>query len=362
MAEQDTGQERTEQATPKRREEAREKGQVAKSREIASTAVLLGVLILFYFNAKTYLNQLEKLLGWGLSQPAYRTFNQEKFYYLFHFYVYESFLLLLPLMILVVVLAILGNVIQVGFLISATSIEPKWSKIDPISGAKRLFSLKALVELIKTIIKMTVVGFVAYLVMMYAKEDLLVLVDQSPRQILHFIGEQSFKILAAVSVILIFLSLFDYLYQRWEFEESIKMTKEEVKREIKNTEGDPLIKARIRRIQRELAKKRMMAAVPKADVVITNPEHLAIALQYDQRKMAAPQVTAMGAGLIALKIREIAQENGVPLVENPPVAQLLFRTAALGRSIPEELYRAVAEILAYVYRLRRPEGRGEVLS
>ncbi len=352
MAENETSQERTEQATPKRREEAREKGQVAKSREIPSVAVLIVCLAFFYFNSSGMLDQFRRLLKISFQQAAYVQVEIGNIQSIILWYSYQAFFILLPLFVTVIAVALLSNIIQVGFLIAPESVMPKFSKIDPLKGFGRLFSLKSFIELLKTIFKMLLVGLVAYVVVRNDLSHLTLLMDMAVMQIIHFIGMQSFKILTASCALLIILAIFDYLYQRYEHEKSIKMTREELKREMKNTEGDPLIKARIRRIQREMAKKRMMAAVPKADVIITNPIHLAVAISYDHKKMKSPVVVAKGAGLIAEKIKEIAKKNDIPLVENKTVAQVLFKSVKIGSAIPEDMYRAVAEILAYVYKLK----------
>ncbi|MDZ4163893.1 MAG: flagellar biosynthesis protein FlhB [Smithellaceae bacterium] len=352
MPENESGQEKTEQATPKRREEARQKGQVAKSREIPSVAVLLVCLMFFYFNASGIIDQLSRMLKNTFLTAGQTQVGMENIQDIFLSYANQAFLLLLPMFLLVMGASILANVVQVGFLISAESIMPKLSKLDPLKGFTRLFSMRAVIELLKTILKMVLVGTVAYMVLRNDLSEVILLIDKDAPQVLSFMGMVSFKILLSTCALLLLLAAFDYLFQRHEHEKSIKMTKDEVKREFRNMEGDPLIKARIRRIQRELAKKRMMAAVPKADVVITNPTHLAVALMYDYKTMKVPIVVAKGAGLIAEKIKELAREHNVPLVENKSVAQVLYKFVQIGGAIPDTLYRAVAEILAYVYRLK----------
>jgi flagellar biosynthetic protein FlhB len=217
-----------------------------------------------------------------------------------------------------------------------------------------MFSLQSIVELVKNIIKMTTIGVVAWLTIKGEVANIAPLINQDVYAIMIYVGKVSFKIIMSTCWILIVLALMDFIYQKWEHAKSLKMTKEEVKQENKQMEGDPFIKARIRRIQREIARKRMMAAVPKADVVITNPTHFAVAIKYEQESMNAPVVVAKGADLIAAKIKEIAKKHQVPIVENKTVARLLFAMTEVDEVIPENLYRVVAEILAQVYRLKNP--------
>ncbi len=352
MAEEGQGQERTEQATPKRREEARKKGQVAVSREVGS-AVVLGVsLIFFYFGSGRLLDGITEIMKTAFRDAGQVVLDPQYVQTLAFGVVSKVFLLIFPLLLAVVVAGFLASVLQVGFLVSWEAAQPKLSKISPAKGFKRLFSLRSLVELAKSLLKISVVGLIAYLVIAAEIPGLFPLAYQSNWSMLAFIGRVAFKITLMTCIVLLILALLDYFYQRWEFEKSIKMSRQEIKDEFKHTEGDPLIKSRIRRLQRDIARKRMMASVPKADVVITNPTHLAVAIRYDQENMNAPVVVAKGAGYLAEKIREIATEHQIPIVENKPVAQVLYKIANIGDMIPADLYRAVAEILAYVYRLK----------
>jgi len=247
----------------------------------------------------------------------------------------------------------IANIAQVGFLFSSEAIMPKFSKIDPMKGLQRLFSTRSLVELVKSVAKILIVGFIAYLTMRSESDKILPLVQYSVPDILAYIGRVSFKILYTTSIVLLALAVFDYVYQKWETDKSLKMTKQEIKEENKQTEGDPLVKGRIRRLQREIARKRMMAQVPKADVVITNPTHFAVAIRYVPEKMKAPVVIAKGADFLAEKIKEIAKTHNVPIVENKAVAQVLYRMVQIDQVVPETLYKAIAEILVYVYSLKQ---------
>jgi len=353
MAEKDEGQERTEQGTPKRREEAREKGRVAKSREVSSVAGLAACLIYFYFNATGLLEKITAIMTSTFRSAGRVTISIDNVQVLFTGLLFKVFILLLPVFIVVLLVGVFANIIQVGALFSPSAIQPELSKIDPLKGLQRLFSMNSFVELIKNILKMLIIGFVSYIVVKNEVRGFLPLAEQTVWEILVYLGKITFKILLTTCWVLILLAILDYVYQRWEYEKGLRMSRQEIKEEFKNSEGDPAIRARIKRLQREMSRKRMMAAVPKADVVITNPTHLAIALQYDQGKSIAPCVVAKGAGFVAEKIRDIARENNIPVVENKPLAHVLYKMVKLDGLIPENLYRSVAEVLAYVYSLKK---------
>ena len=346
-------QERTEKATPKRREEARKKGQVAKSRELSSVAVLLtGIFTLFWGSAYFYHN-MTGILRHYLGQAAAHAISVDTMPGIGLFAMRQLSVTLLPLFFTLVVVAVLSNYLQVGSLLSFEAIIPKFSKLNPLEGLKRLFSAQAFMEFAKSIFKLVVVGWIAWDTMGAEMENLPALIHKSPGTILNYVGHVSFTLFWKVCLVMIFLAILDFMFQKWEFEKNLKMTKQEVKEEHKQTEGDPHVKARIRAIQREMAQKRMMAEVPEADVVITNPTHLAVALRYDSSRMAAPLVVAKGAGHMAEQIRRIARENSIPVIENKPLAQSLYRVVEVGMSIPETLYQAVAQVLAHVYSLRK---------
>ena len=353
MAEDNKDQEKTEQATSKRRQDAREKGQVAKSRELASVAVLGACLLYFYFDASVMANRLMDMMKMSFRKSGQLTITIDTVQSLLLDHVFQIFILLGPFLLIVLLAGFVVNILQVGFLFSSEAITPKFSKIDPIQGFQRLFSLRSLVEFLKVILKMAIVGIVAYLTIKDEIKMILPLIDLNVNDILSFIGKVSFKILYTTCWVLVILAILDYAYQKWEHERSLKMSKQEIKEENRQTEGDPLIKGRIKRLQREIARKRMMAAVPKADVVITNPTHLAVAIRYQPETMNAPCVIAKGAGFIAERIKEIARNSGVPVIENKAVAQVLYKMVPVEQSIPINLYKAIAEILAYVYSLKQ---------
>jgi len=348
-----TGQEKTERATGKRRHEARRRGQVALSREIPSTLIMLTVLGVFYFAGSHLLDQLIRLVAgmFGrLNSMRVHTISDAS---ALVFDLLQTFLLLLaPICLPLLVAGFIGNICQIGFEFHAEPMAPKLSKLNPVAGLKRVFSLRGLVELAKSVLKIVFVSLIAWSVVSGYLSEFPTLVYRDLEGIWTFAHTAAFKIIFYVSLALIVLAALDYAYQRWQHEESLKMTKQEVKDERKQTEGDPQVKARIRTLQRQTAYQRMMAEVPKSDVVITNPTHLAVALRFDPAEMAAPRVVAKGADYIAERIRDIAREHNVPLVENKPLAQALYKMANLGDYIPVHLYRAVAEVLAYVYRLK----------
>lgn len=343
---------RTEQATPRRREEARKKGQVAKSREIPSVAILVsGISFIFLLGAYIYRHlstemvRIFKMLGRpSLGMEEIKTLHIELIQYLF--------IILCPVFLVLIIISILSYQVQTRFLFSIEPLKWDFSKINPISGFKRILSKHGLVELLKSLLKFVMIGTVSYVVIRKELSEVLLLIHQSPGQIFHYIRSVSWDLLLKTCSMMAVLALSDYLFQRWSYERQLRMTRQELKEEMKLTEGDPLVKSRIRSIQRHLARRRMMAEVPKADVVITNPTHLAVALYYRSKEMKAPKVIAKGAGWIAEKIIEIARANHILIVENKPLAQTLYRNVDIGETIPSDLYQAVADILAYVYRVK----------
>jgi len=352
MAEQNKDQEKTERATPKKREKAKKKGQVAKSREVASVAVLMACLAFFWFGSSDMAERMMALIRWSLTQSGQFKVDCNNIQYLSTNLAYKLLTMLFPLLLAAFSMALLVNYVQVGFVLSSESVQPKLSKIDPIKGLKRLFSIKSLVELVKSIFKISIIGFVVYVTIKGEIENSISLPDQSVWGILIYIAVVAFKIILRVCLVLIILAVSDYIYQKWDFEKNLKMSKQEIKDEFRQTEGDPLVKAKIKRLQRDAARKRMMASVPGADVVITNPTHLAVALSYDQISASAPKVVAKGAGFIAENIKDIARENNVPIVDNKPLARVLYKKVDVDEMIPENLYRAVAEVLAFVYSMK----------
>ncbi len=347
----ESGQEKTEQATAKRRQDAREKGDVAQSREVNTALLMTAAMILWFFYTPHFWRQLTEIVAAIWRHSAEFEVTPASVMVLVGTLMQKVSLLLAPLMLLALVVGFLASVMQIGWLFSTKAMEPKLSKLNPISGMKKFVSKRMLVDLLKSLAKVLLVGYVAYRTVAGEFENALYLVDMDLLDTLRFIGMVSFWIMVKTCLILIVLAVLDYAYTKWEMEEKLKMTKQEVKEENKESEGDPHLKGRIRSLQMEMARKRMMADVPTADVVVTNPTHLSVALSYQRGKMGAPTVVAKGADHLALKIREIARENQVPLVENVPVARALYKVE-VGQEIPEDMFRAVAEILAYVYGLK----------
>jgi flagellar biosynthesis protein FlhB len=344
--------ERTEQATPRKREEARKKGQIAKSREIPSVAILMAGVSILFLSGSFIFHQLSVLMvrflrqmGSGLSPADVQTLNLDL--------VRSVLLILSPVLIAVAAASILSHMAQSGALFSMEILEPDWSKISLIKGFKRILSAQSLMELPKALLKMLIIGGVAWSTISNEWPRILLLTGQGPASIFQTLVSVSWTLFLKTGLVMMALAVLDYLFQRRAHDKSLRMTKQETKEESKLTEGDPLIKSRIRGIQRQLARRRMMAEVPKADVIITNPTHLAVALAYRSKEMAAPQVVAKGAGHVAEKIREIGRSHRIPLIENKPLAQTLFKTVDLGKTIPSSLYQAVADILAYVYRIKK---------
>ncbi|MDX1708936.1 MAG: flagellar biosynthesis protein FlhB, partial [Desulfobacterales bacterium] len=318
------GQDRTEKATPKRRREARKKGQVASSREIPSVLILMTAMGFFYFAGSWVFWNLSEVVG-GIYHrlDTYRIDTVTDLSVLAAAMFEKIFIILMPFFVPVLIAGLAGNIGQIGFEMHGQSMRPKLSKFNPISGLKKLVSLKSLVELAKSIIKIVIVGGIGYGVVKKEMTRFPPLMQQEVGDILVFIGSVAFKIFFLVCLVLIILAILDYIYQRWQHEENLKMTKQEVKDERKQSEGDPKVKSRIRKVQMEMAMRRMMEAVPDADVVITNPVHLAVALKFDAAQMVAPTVVAKGAGPVAERIKEIAGDHQVPIVEDKPLAQAL---------------------------------------
>ncbi len=351
-------QERTEKATPRRRQEAREKGNVAKSREVPSVLVLLFSLLVFHFTAQWMYQTFSGFMRFFFGHASEISLTPIGARWLILFSMKFVAIFMFPILLGVMIAALLGNFLQIGFLWTAEPLTPKFDRLDPVKGFKRLLSVQSFAELMRSTLKILIVGYVAYLTVKHQYNRMPGLVVLSVGSIMKYTLSVSFEILYRTCWVLVILAILDYGFQRWQYEKDLRMSKQEIKDEFKQREGDPLIKARIRKMQREIARRRMMEAVPKADVVITNPTHLSVAVQYDPKgKMRAPIVVAKGAGFISDKIREIARGHHIPLVENKWLAQTLYKGVEIGEEIPEALYRAVAEVLAYVYRLKNPRQR-----
>jgi flagellar biosynthetic protein FlhB len=351
-------QDKTEEPTPKRRTEAREKGQVARSRDLSASLVLLTGLGVLAAWSSTMGSQSAALVRTSLRELRPGLVTPAHLPVIFLNWGMALGQLLAPIWLCLVVIAILANYLQGGWIFSPGRLTPDLSRLQFFEGLKRLFSGNSLVELAKSLAKVSFIGIVVYYFFKSRLVSLLPLVLQDTSQLLVHLKSASLQVSGRVVLLLLVLGLLDYLYQRHRFERNLRMTKQEVKDEMRQVEGDPRVKARLKSLMRQLASRRMMAAVPQADVVVTNPTRLAVALRYDSATMIAPQVVAKGRGFVALKIIALAQEARVPQVENRELAQSLFRLVEVGGTIPTSLYRAAAEVLAYIYSLKTASGGG----
>jgi flagellar biosynthetic protein FlhB len=342
--------ERTEQATPRRRQKAREKGEIPRSRELTGIMPLWVVFLYLSFGGFMFTSLLTYLKT-SLRRGFEISLNEVSFMDVFKTDTVHVALMMAPFLGLMLFVIVIVHFLQTGFLLSPAPLSPDINRINPLEGIKKFFSLNTIFETLKGVFKVVVLGLILYLLIKKELINLPLLVDMDIQSIMGFSFNQIRKLLLISAIVLTVFAVADFAYQRWQFERNLRMTKQEVKEEYKEVEGDPRVKARIKSLQREMARKRMMQEVPKADVIITNPTHFAVALKYDPSKMGAPTVVAKGANLIAEKIKEIAAKNGVPVFEDKPLARTLFKLG-IGQEIPETLYRAVATILANVYKLK----------
>ncbi len=351
----DSMQEKTEEATSRKLEKAREEGQIGKSIEIPSVFVLLAAAVALNASKKFIYAKINSIFYFTLNFNQRLTEDFTLNFCINTLYKLSGYFLLtlLPLFTAIFFMAILTTASQVGFVISWKAITPRFSKIDPIKGLGQKLSIRSVIELIKSILKIAIIGFIVYLSIASEIDHLKILYEQSVQKIFIYILDISYKIFIRTLLIMIFLAILDFAFQKWKFAKEQMMTKQEIKEEMKQAEGDPMVKSRIRQIQRETARKRMMGEVPNADVVITNPTHIAIAIKYDSLSFSAPILVAKGAGAIAERIKEIAEENNIPIVENKPIARSLYKLVDIGEEIPVDFYQAIAEILAHIYNMKK---------
>jgi len=353
MAEQE-GQEKTEVPTEKKRRESREEGQVAFSKELSSAALLAGIVLTLVATSPIILDAMRQLMS-----QIFRDLAQSEELSIDSIFTLSGEILSIilpafaPFAAVIIFVGIFASVLQVGVLITFKAIAPKFNKISPLTGLKRLFSSQSLADFLKSMAKLIIVGFVGYLTYIEKITELNGLSVSTPESILIYNFTVVAEVAGKIVLALVAIAIFDYFYQRWHHEQQLMMTKQEVKDETKQTEGDPQLKARIRQIQREMSNARMMQEVPKADAVIVNPTHFSIAILYDRDVMTAPEVIAKGADHLALRMRTVARENNVPILERPELARDLYANVEIGDDIPERFYKAIAEILAFVYRLRK---------
>ena len=352
------GGEKTEPATQKKLEDARKEGKVARSKDLTQGIDLLVLFLLIKvfvgYMGDRFMGLFQSTLG---RMAEFMSVNQnyvsmQAFSTVLNNAILELFLLIWPFLVFGFVITFIVTVYQVGWKVTTKPMEPKFSKFNPVNGFKRIFSKDSLFELFKSIVKVGVIAYVAYSNLIDEADNLLVLYEISLNQAIALVGNIIIEFGIEISIIFIVIGLIDFIYQKWKFGEDMKMTKQEVKDEYKNTEGNPEIKGRIRQKMREASQRRMMQDVPKADVVITNPTHFAVAIKYDAEVSKAPIVVAKGEDYLAQKIKEVARENNVEIVENKPLARMLYHNVDIGAEIPPELYQAVAEVLAMVYHMK----------
>lgn len=349
------GGDKSEEPTPHRVREAREKGQVAKSREITVAVTLLLTYFLFRYVGPMmwdFINEMIRSI-FDLIPEATHNFSMALAGYILLIGLRALAFAVLPIFGIAFAAAFIAEAMQTGFLFSLDPLSPKLEKLNPLEGIKKMFSLQGFVELIKSLLKIVIVFYIAWVA---AKEDfpfIIVLIDAHPWEIIALGASLVYKISMRVGLFYIAVAILDYLYKRWEYMRGLKMTKQEIKEEYKRLEGDPMVKQRMRDLQRQASHQRMMGSVPQADVVVTNPTHIAVALKYEQDKMKAPILLAKGERKIAEEIRRIAAEHEISIVENEPLARSIYRTTRINQEVPQDLYQAVAEVLAYVYKVKR---------
>lgn len=346
--------EKTEKATPRKKEEARKKGQVLQSQEVNSVLLLLFSFIcirlsggFIYDNIANYIKRIFEVY---MKSPNLFTVNELT---AFGFDTIVTMLIILvPIFLVGIIVSMASSYLQVGFVFSLENIKFNLDNINPLKGFKNMFSMNSLVELVKNLIKIVIVTYVAYTAIKGEINNVLNMMDLNIENIGKYITFFSLDLAIKICIILIILAVADYFYQWFQYEKNLRMSKQEMKEEYKQTEGNPQIKAKIKQKQRAMAMSRMMKDIPKADVVITNPTHFAVAIKYDTSESAAPKVVAKGQDFLAQRIKQIAKDNRVQIVENKPLARALYAAVEIGEEVPQEMYQAVAEVLAFVYSLK----------
>lgn len=355
MAQNDAG-EKSEKPTPKKRKDERKEGRVLQSKEVVMAISLIGV----YYAFKLLYPVSEKYLAVSMKNYLSLIGTQETLVTSDMSQIFVSSLITIgisaiPLLLISAAFGIIPVIAQTRLFISFKSIKPKFSNMNPLKGLKRMISLRGFIELIKAVVKIIIIGVMIYTELKDEIYNLPGMMDMTVSQAVYYTGSIIFGAVKSIAIASLFLALFDFLYQRWDFEKNMRMTKQEVKEEYKQTEGDPQVKGKIRQIQRQRAMNRMMQKVPEADVIIRNPTHFAVALKYNTKENNAPVVIAKGADFTALKIIEIAQKHDIVITENKPLARALYKTVDIGMEIPQDFYQAVADVLAFVYRVKKKE-------
>jgi flagellar biosynthetic protein FlhB len=346
-------QEKTEKATPKRMQDARKKGQVAKSTDLSAAILLFGMVLFLYATRLTFLGNLARYLAGYFSEVGSLAIEGASPVVLLTGTVADIAGLITPFLLAAAVLAVAVNLIQVGFIFNPEGLRPKFTKLNPLEGIKRLFSSRGLMEAGKSLLKVIILGLVAYLTIRGQFGQILDTLREDPVVGFNTVANLVWRIFLYGSLAYLALAVADFRYQRYMMDKSLKMTRQEVKEEMRSTEGDPVIRGKQRARRRQFMLNLIRKNVPKATVVVTNPTHLAVALSYQVGGKGAPRVVAKGAGELARRIRAVARESGVPVVENLAVARFLYRNVDVGAEIPGQLYQAVAQILAYVYRTQK---------
>jgi flagellar biosynthesis protein FlhB len=348
------GGDKTEDPTPHRMREAREKGQIAKSREITVAFVLLLSYFFFkYLGVNMWINLSSTATVILQYIPEARNFNVAFAGYILLLGMRAIALVVLPIFGIAFFSTFIAEAMQTGFVFTMDPLSPKIEKLNPLQGFKKMFGLQGIVELIKSLLKIGIVFYISYTVGKEELPNIVLLIEAQPWDALALGASIAYKIAIRVGIFYIVVAVLDYMYKRWEFMKNLKMTKQEVKEEYKRLEGDPMVKQRMRDLQRQVSQQRMMSSVPQADVVVTNPTHIAVALKYKAKEMKAPLLLAKGERLIAEKIREIAEKYEISIVENEPLARSIYRTTKVNREVPADLYQAIAEVLAYIYKIKR---------
>lgn len=345
--------EKTEQPTGKRISEARQKGSVAQSPDLSSAIAILVAFLLLYALGKIMYAGMKEVTVFTLQNLSQKDITQDIIVEKIIYYVYVSAKILLPILGGLLIVGLIVSYMQTGLLFTLKPLKPDLTKLNVISGVKKLFNVQSFVKLLFSVVKLLLIGGIGIL---YIKKELAKLdnlIDIGIAQFFMLTTKLTFGLVMRVSIALVILAMVDYIYQKWQYKRGMKMSKKEVKDERKQAEGDPVIKSKIRSAQIQMALKRMASAIPKADVVVTNPTHYAVALKYDRKSMHAPKVVAKGADYIALKIKEIAKINKIPIVEDRSLARTLYKTVDVGKEIPQKLYYAVAKVLSYVYGLKK---------
>ncbi|HSR67164.1 MAG TPA: flagellar biosynthesis protein FlhB [Acidobacteriota bacterium] len=343
---------KTEKPTPKKRRDAREKGQVARSRDLSQSFVFLNAVLFMGLGGAFLFAQMQQVVLRNWKAYFNADVNLLTTEIIFQDAVFTVMKLAAPLVLLTLLIGFASQGLQSGFLISSHNLKPKLDGLNPKQGLQKIFSKRGLMQLVKSVMLIVVIAWLGYDSVSAHLPEFQKLSLLRVEGSVALMGKFLFALGLKVALFLAVLGVIDFVFQKYKFEEDLKQTKQEVKEDLKNTEGNPLVKGRIRRLQREMARKRMMASVPEADVVITNPSHYAVALKYDMEAMAAPLVLAKGQGHLAQKIKDLASEHDIPQVENVPLAQALYKSAEVGAEIPGDLFKAVAQVLAYVYRLK----------